>query len=46
MKQITKTRKAVATMVNQLHKLGYTFSKAFKTAWERINSKGTRRDFW
>lgn len=36
MKQITRTRKAVATMANQLHKLGYTLSKAFKTAWERI----------
>ena len=36
MKQITKTRKAVATMANQLRKLGYTLSKAFKTAWRRI----------
>ena len=36
MKQITKTRKAVATMANQLVKLGYTLSKAFKTAWRRI----------
>lgn len=36
MKQITKTRKAVATMANQLRKLGYTLSKAFKTAWKRI----------
>ena len=36
MKQITRTRKAVATMANQLHKLGYTLSKAFRTAWERI----------
>lgn len=36
MEQITKTRKAVATMANQLHKLGYTLSKAFKTAWRRI----------
>lgn len=36
MKQITKTRKAVATMANQLHKLGYTLSKAFKTAWARV----------
>lgn len=36
MKQITKTRKAVATMANELHKLGYTLSKAFKTAWRRI----------
>lgn len=36
MRQITKTRKAVATMANQLRKLGYTLSKAFKTAWRRI----------
>lgn len=36
MKQITKTRKAVATMANQLVKLGYTLSIAFKTAWKRI----------
>lgn len=36
MKQITKTRKAVATMANQLRKLGYTLSNAFKTAWRRI----------
>jgi len=36
MKQITKTRKAVATMANQLRKLGYTLSKAFKTAWARV----------
>lgn len=36
MKQITTTRKAVATMANQLRKLGYTLSKAFKTAWRRI----------
>lgn len=36
MKQITKTRKAVATMANQLVKLGYNLSKAFKTAWKRI----------
>lgn len=36
MKQITKTRKAVASMANQLVKLGYTLSKAFKIAWRRI----------
>lgn len=36
MEQITKTRKAVATMANQLRKLGYTLSKAFETAWRRI----------
>ena len=36
MKQITKARKAVCSMANELRKLGYTLSKAFKTAWERI----------
>lgn len=36
MKKITKTRKAVATMANQLRKLGYTLSNAFRTAWRRI----------
>ncbi len=32
MKQITKTRKAVATMASKLRKLGYILSKAFKTS--------------
>lgn len=36
MKQITRIRKAVATMANELHKLGYTLSNAFKTAWKRV----------
>lgn len=36
MKQITKTRKAVTTMANQLRRLGYTLSNAFRTAWRRI----------
>lgn len=36
MKQITTIRRTVATMANQLHKLGYSLSKAFKTAWRRI----------
>lgn len=36
MKQITKTRKAVCAMANELRKLGYTLSEAFKTAWRRI----------
>lgn len=36
MKQITKIRKAVVTMANQLHKLGYSLSQAFKTAWKRV----------
>ena len=36
MKQITKTRKAVATMANQLRKLGYSLSQAFRAAWRRV----------
>ena len=36
MKQITKTRKAVATMANQLRKLEYILSKASKAAWARV----------
>ena len=35
MKQITKIRTAVCAMANELVKLGYTLSKAFKTAWAR-----------
>ena len=36
MKQITKARKVVCSMVNELRKLDYILSKAFKTAWDRI----------
>lgn len=36
MKDIRTIRRAVATMANQLHKLGYSLSQAFKTAWKRI----------
>lgn len=36
MKQITKTRKAVATMANELRKLGYSLAEAFRKAWKRI----------
>jgi len=32
MKDISTIRRTVAIMANQLHKLGYTLSKAFKTA--------------
>ena len=35
MKDIKKIRKTVATMANQLHKLGYSLSQAFRTAWKR-----------
>ena len=43
MEQITKIRKAVATMANQLHKLGYSLSQAFKTAWKRVKMSITCR---
>ena len=36
MKDIRTIRKSVATMANRLHKLGYSLSHAFKTAWKRI----------
>ena len=38
MKDINTVRKAVATMANQLHKLGYSLSQAFKTAWKRVKN--------
>ena len=43
MKQITTIRKAVTTMANQLHKLGYSLSQAFKTAWNRVKESMTCR---
>ena len=36
MKNINKIRKTVAIMANQLHKLGYSLSQVFKTAWRRV----------
>ena len=36
MKDIQTIRKTVATMANQLHKLGYSLSQAFKAAWRRV----------
>lgn len=36
MRDINTVRKAVATMANQLHKLGYSLSQAFRTAWKRV----------
>jgi len=36
MKDIKPVRRAVATMANQLHKLGYSLSQAFRTAWRRV----------
>lgn len=43
MKDITTIRKMVATMANQLHKLGYSLSNAFRTAWRRIKASMTCR---
>ena len=34
MKRITKIRKAVCTMANELKKAGYSLSQAFKRAWK------------
>ena len=39
MKQITIIRKKVATMANQLKKLGLTLSEAFKKAWQLIKGQ-------
>lgn len=41
MKNITTIRRTVAVMANQLHKLGYSLSQAFKTAWKRIKESMT-----
>ena len=38
MRDINTVRKAVATMANQLHKLGYSLSQAFETAWKRVKN--------
>lgn len=43
MKQITKTRKAVCVMANQLRKAGYSLKEAFKKAWRRIKLSMTLR---
>ena len=43
MRDINTVRKAVATMANQLHKLGYSLSQAFKTAWKRVKESMTCR---
>ena len=43
MKDISTIRRTVATMANQLHKLGYSLSQAFKTAWRRIKESMTCR---
>ena len=36
MKEITKIRKAVCTMANELKKAGYSLSQAFRKAWSRV----------
>lgn len=36
MKQITKARKTVCAMANQLRKAGYSLKDAFKKAWQRV----------
>ena len=43
MKEITKIRKAVCTMANELKKAGYTLSQAFKKAWSRVKLSMTIR---
>lgn len=43
MKDIRTIRQTVATMANQLHKLGYSLSQAFKTAWKRVKESMTCR---
>lgn len=43
MKDIRTIRQTVATMANQLHKLGYSLSQAFRTAWKRVKESMTCR---
>ncbi|MBD5089239.1 MAG: hypothetical protein HDT30_10610 [Clostridiales bacterium] len=43
MRDIHAIRKTVAVMANQLHKLGYSLSKAFRTAWRRTKESMTCR---
>ena len=43
MKRITKIRKAVCTMANELKKAGYSLSQAFKKAWQRVKLSMTIR---
>lgn len=43
MKQITRVRKAVCAMANELKKAGYTLSEAFKKAWSRVKLTMTIR---
>ena len=41
MTNITTIRRTVAVMANQLHKLGYSLSLAFTTAWKRVKESMT-----
>ncbi len=43
MKQITKVRKAVCTMANQLRKAGCSLADAFREAWKRVKLTMTVR---
>ncbi len=43
MKQITKVRKTVCAMANQLRKAGYSLKEAFKKAWQRVKLSMTVR---
>ena len=43
MKQITRVRKAVCTMANELKKAGYSLSEAFHKAWQRVKLTMTIR---
>lgn len=43
MKSISTIRRTVTTMANQLHKLGYSLSQAFRTAWKRVKESMTCR---
>ena len=42
-KQITKVRKTVCAMANQLRKAGYSLKDAFKKAWQRVKLSMTVR---
>lgn len=41
MKQITKIRKAVCVIANELKRAGYSLSQAFKEAWNRVRQTMT-----
>lgn len=43
MKQITKVRKTVCAMANELKKAGYSLSEAFRKAWSRVKLSMTVR---